>query len=185
MSPEVKLILMIVGSGFMFTASKKIAKMDTSSMFSNILGNFMNKQAPSPPQQVPQQPQFPPQFQPQFQQQSVQPQQYQASNFQPVQQMTHVSHAPQPFLGGNVTMVHQRDDSEVSNDSDKLPSRIRPPPNLDTNELEHIIRTMNDAKQKKQNEQNKKTVETSESAIILKQIPPLKKKGGRPKKIKM
>ena len=181
MSPEVKLILIIIGSGFMFTASKKIAKMDTSSMFSNILGNFMNKQAPSPQQQVPQQPQFPPQFQPQFQQQSIQPQ-YQASNFQSIQQ---TSHAPQPFLGGNVTMIHQQDDSEMSNDSDKLPSRIRPPPNLDTNELENIIKTMNDAKQKKQHEQNKKSNETSESAIILKQIPPLKKKGGRPKKIKL
>ncbi len=82
-------------------------------------------------------------------------------------------------------MIHQQDDSEMSNDSDKLPSRIRPPPNLDTNELENIIKTMNDAKQKKQHEQNKKSNETSESAIILKQIPPLKKKGGRPKKIKL
>lgn len=49
MSPELKLVFMIAMSGFMFTASKKIAQVDTSNMFSNILSNFATKTAVPPP----------------------------------------------------------------------------------------------------------------------------------------
>lgn len=42
MSPELKLIFMIISSATMFTISKKITKMDSSNMFKNIIGGFMN-----------------------------------------------------------------------------------------------------------------------------------------------
>lgn len=42
MSPELKLIFMIISSATMFTISKKITKMDSSNMFKNIIGGFMS-----------------------------------------------------------------------------------------------------------------------------------------------
>lgn len=42
MSPELKLIFMIISSATMFTISKKITKMDSSNMFKNMFGGFMN-----------------------------------------------------------------------------------------------------------------------------------------------
>lgn len=42
MSPELKLIFMIISSATMFTISKKITKLDSSNMFKNIIGGFMN-----------------------------------------------------------------------------------------------------------------------------------------------
>jgi hypothetical protein len=59
MSPEMKLIFMIVSSAAFFTISKKITKLDTGGGFMNFLGNLMPKQQAPPPQQesipVPQQ----------------------------------------------------------------------------------------------------------------------------------
>lgn len=53
MSPEMKLVFMIISSATMFTISKKISKMDTSSAFTNIIGSFMGQQATKQaPQQV-------------------------------------------------------------------------------------------------------------------------------------
>lgn len=54
MSPEVKLIFMIVSSATMFTISKKITKLDSSNAFSNMIGSLVSK-APPPQQSVPQQ----------------------------------------------------------------------------------------------------------------------------------
>jgi len=54
MSPEVKLIFMIISSATMFTISKKITKMDTSNMFTNLLGNVLGNQQAHP---IPHQPQ--------------------------------------------------------------------------------------------------------------------------------
>jgi hypothetical protein len=42
MSPELKLIFMIISSATMFTISKKITKMDSSNMFKNMFGGLMN-----------------------------------------------------------------------------------------------------------------------------------------------
>lgn len=49
MSPEVKLIFMIVSSATMFTISKKITKLDSSNAFSNMIGSLVSK-APAPAQ---------------------------------------------------------------------------------------------------------------------------------------
>jgi hypothetical protein len=50
MSPEVKLIFMIISSATMFTISKKITKLDSSNAFSNIIGSFVGAQSkPQPP----------------------------------------------------------------------------------------------------------------------------------------
>jgi len=50
MSPEVKLIFMIISSATMFTISKKITKLDSSNAFKNIIGSFMGGQQNSQPQ---------------------------------------------------------------------------------------------------------------------------------------
>lgn len=44
MSPEVKLVFMIISSATMFTISKKITKMDSSNAFKNIIGSFVGQQ---------------------------------------------------------------------------------------------------------------------------------------------
>lgn len=44
MSPELKLIFMIISSATMFTISKKITKLDSSNAFSNIIGSFVGAQ---------------------------------------------------------------------------------------------------------------------------------------------
>lgn len=49
MSPELKLIFMIVSSGVFFSISKKITKMDSTNGLMNFLGNFMPGQATVPP----------------------------------------------------------------------------------------------------------------------------------------
>ena len=61
MSPEMKLIFMIISSATMFTISKKITKMDSSNPFASIIGNLVgNKsQQPQQPQQQYQQPYIP------------------------------------------------------------------------------------------------------------------------------
>lgn len=51
MSPELKLIFMIISSATMFTISKKITKLDSSNAFSNIIGSFVGAQTkPNIPQ---------------------------------------------------------------------------------------------------------------------------------------
>lgn len=57
MAPELKLVLMIIGSAAMFTITKKITKMDSGAqgnMLSGLLGSMMNAPKQSPPQYVPQ-----------------------------------------------------------------------------------------------------------------------------------
>lgn len=60
MSPEVKLIFMIISSATMFTVSKKIAKMDSTNMIKSLLGSVVSQQ----------------QSKPQMSQQQAPPQQY-------------------------------------------------------------------------------------------------------------
>jgi hypothetical protein len=52
MSPEMKMVFMIISSATMFTITKKITKMDSSNPFKNFIGNFVGGQVP---QQMPQQ----------------------------------------------------------------------------------------------------------------------------------
>jgi hypothetical protein len=158
MSPELKLVLMIVGSAAMFTITKKLTKMEPSGdMLSNILGGFMNRQPPQaqqqqyqmPPQQQQQQYQMPPQ---QYQQQQYQmpPQQYQVPP-QQYQQQFQV-----PPLGMNLNIPNAYDlngaDSEASSDQ---PSKLRGPNGSfnspDSIDLENIIKRMNDNKKQKNN----------------------------------
>lgn len=51
MSPEMKLVFMIISSATMFTISKKITKLDSSNMFANFIGNLTGQQQSSVPQQ--------------------------------------------------------------------------------------------------------------------------------------
>lgn len=51
MSPEVKLIFMIISSATMFTVSKKIAKLDSSNMLKSLLGSAMSQSNNKPQQQ--------------------------------------------------------------------------------------------------------------------------------------
>ena len=67
MSPEVKLIFMIISSATMFTISKKITKMDSSNAFASFIGNLVGSKNN---QQVPQQ-QYQQQVPQQYQQQIV------------------------------------------------------------------------------------------------------------------
>jgi hypothetical protein len=46
MSPEMRLIFMIISSATMFTISKKITKMDSGSPFKSFIGGLMNNQQP-------------------------------------------------------------------------------------------------------------------------------------------
>lgn len=54
MSPEMKLIFMIISSATMFTISKKITKLDSNNALKSLIGGLMGS---STPQQAPQQPQ--------------------------------------------------------------------------------------------------------------------------------
>lgn len=52
MSPEVKLIFMIISSATMFTVTKKITKLDSSNAFTNFIGNVLGNQKQQQPVQV-------------------------------------------------------------------------------------------------------------------------------------
>lgn len=140
-SPEARLVMLILGSAFMFSVTKKMSNMDmgSNSFLGNIMNKFMNSQ--QQPQQAPpqfQQPsQTPPQFhQPQFQQNI--PQQF--------QQQFQQQHVPQ----FQVPQFHQQFQPQdlISNDSDKLPSRFKGPNNAfdtpDTIDLTNIMRKMDE-----------------------------------------
>lgn len=161
MSPEVKLIFMMISSATMFTVSKRIAKLDSNNALKSLLGNFMtNQQKP-------------------VQQQPVYHQSKPTSNNFPGVPMTQmnmpgVSMAPQYYSG-------QQDD--VS--SEDGPSKLSGPSNLNMNDeiqLQNIIKTMNERKQQEHILQNLSENENTED--ILRNIPinNNKRGRGRPKK---
>jgi hypothetical protein len=151
-SPEARLVMLILGSAVMFSVTKKMSNMDMSSnsFLGNIMNKFMNgqpqKQPPSSPQQNPQFQQQVPQFQqqqqqqvPQFQPQPQVPQfqqQFQVPQFQVPQ--FHQQFQSQQFQQNDIT----------SNDSDKLPSKLKGPSNRfdtpDTIDLTNIMRKMDE-----------------------------------------
>lgn len=152
MSPEVKLLMMIVMSGAMFSFTKRASK--DPDMLGNILGSFMPKmggaqrQAP-PPQMPPQQQQMPPQQNYQQRQEPVQNSysnnRQQQMNQQPQQQFQQQFMVPgfSPLAGNDL----------ASEDSDDIPSKIRGPGNFDSPDSVHIENIMRQMQQKKQQKQ--------------------------------
>ena len=165
MSPEMKLIFMIISSATMFTISKKITKMDSSNPFASLIGNLVGKSAPQPPQQYQQQ---------QYQQQQYQQQQYQQQYPQQYQQQYQ-----QPYIPNPADLADRRRDMITETTDDVLPSKMKDPENFqDEIDLDNILKTMKDRKREKKRQE---ATETSDD--ILKSIPMTQKRGrGRPKK---
>ena len=168
MSPELRLVFMIISSATMFTISKKISKLDTSSMMTSLLGGLMNK---LPQQQQQQQQQNFYQQQQQHQQQQQQQQNFYQPNF--YQQANENVMLPNPSQ-------LRRNKSETTEDLG--PSKMNNPNNNyispDGIDIDNILKTMNERKMEKEQEN---VTETSDD--ILKSIPMnMQKKRGRPKK---
>ena len=178
MSPEMKLIFMIISSATMFTISKKITKMDSSNAFASFIGSMMgNKGSTAPPQfqqpqqfQQPSQQQLQQQLEQQFYQQQVQQQQYQQQMMQQQYQ--------QQMMQQNQQQYHQDIITETT--EDVRPSKLQDPEVFqDEIDLDNILKTMN---QRKREKERAEVTETSDD--ILKSITMTQKKGrrGRPKK---
>lgn len=192
MSPEVKLLLMIVMSGAMFSFSKKAAK-DPNTL-SNLMGAFMKKSQPAQPQM--QQPQSPPR-QPQYRQPPQPTQQFfeppRGFNPQPQASMDNFAQAPRiPSLAELHRQRQQQQDDVDTEDSDNVPSKIRGPSfdSPDSVNIEQIIKTMREKNKQKEVEEVKIRPdieqilnETDTSEDIVKNIPAPKTRGkGRPRK---
>jgi len=190
MSPEVKLLLMIVMSGAMFSFSKKAAK-DPNTL-SNLMGAFMKKSQPSqsvPPPQMssPPQPQYRPP--PQQTQQFFDPPR--GFNPQPQASLDNFAQATRvPSLAELHRQRQQVDDVETE-DSDNIPSKIRGPSfdSPDSVNIEQIIKTMKEKNKQKEEEVKIRPDieqilnETDTSEDIVKNIPAPKTRGkGRPRK---
>lgn len=170
MSPEIKLLLMIVMSGAMFSFSKKAAK-DPNTL-SNLMGIFKKPQQPSsspppPPQQQPPQ---------------QQPQQYFSDrNDSSLAQLAE-------------SLRNKRQMDTETEDSDNIPARIRGPSfdSPDSVNIENIIQTMREKNKKKEMFQKEVKIspeieqilnESELSDEIVKNIPTPKQRGkGRPRK---
>lgn len=192
MSPEVKLLVMIVMSGAMFSFSKKAAK-DPNTL-SNLMGAFMKK---SPPQQS--QPQPPPQ---QSRPSPPRPEQpiFNLGQAQEPQGMQQGMSSQQPFFSSFVqqsqvpslsSLNRQRQMDVDTEDSDDIPSKIRGPDfdGPDSVNIENIIRTMKEKQNQKEKELKIRPDieqilnETDSSEDIVRNIPAPKPRGkGRPRK---
>jgi hypothetical protein len=187
MSPELRLIFMIISSATMFTISKKITKMESNDTFKSLLGGLMGNngfQQPQQAQQQPQQSQQPPLTQ--FQQQS----QFQQQQFQQPQQSTFYNHRQFSIPNSSAVKVpnvfdlrtsrNKMDGSDTSDDL--MPSKMNGPNtnyiNRDGVDIDNILKTMNERKREKERQ------EATEPSDNIKSIPANKRgKGrGRPKK---
>ena len=161
MSPEVKLIFMIISSATMFTITKKITKSDSNNALKNFIGGLMGGNKQQQPQEVPQQYQQ----QPQQYQQQYQQQQYQQPKYQ--------YNIPNPSDLRNV-----RENTETS---DGGPSRLSGPNSnyisSDGIDIENILKTMNDRKKEKL-----ERTETSDDVMRNIPIGTKRNKRGRPPK---
>lgn len=154
MSPEVKLLMMIVMSGAMFSFTKRASK--DPDMLGNILGSFMPKMGgPQRPQQMPQQ--MPQRQQPVQNSYSNNRQQHINQNInqnqinqnqQPQQQQQQFQ---QQFMVPGFSPLAGND--LASEDSDDIPSKIRGPGNFDSPDSVHIENIMRQMQQKKQQKQ--------------------------------
>lgn len=200
MSPEVKLLLMIVMSGAMFSFSKKAAK-DPNTL-SNLMGAFMKKSQPSqqPPQQPPQQAQeqyYKPQSPPRQSRQQTS-----SDFFEPPRGFNPQSNASSslaafsqanrlPSLSELQRQKQQQGDVETD-DSDNIPSKIRGPSfdSPDSVNIEKIIQTMREKNSQKRVEEVKIRPdieqilnETETTDDIIRNVPAPKTRGkGRPRK---
>jgi hypothetical protein len=158
MSPEMKLIFMIMSSATMFTITKKISKTDSSNMFTNIINNFMGQQAQAQAQA---------QAQPQH------------NGWNGNNDFT----IPNPKdLRNNPQRVEMTETTE-----DPIPSKMKGPNNMNFGSLhtenvdiKNILNQMNERKKEK-NREEIIAVETSEDGF--KSVPlNAQKRRGRPKK---
>jgi hypothetical protein len=187
MSPEVKLLVMIVMSGVMFSFSKKAAK-DPSTL-TNLMSSFMSKSKPQqqlPKQQQYQQPPQPPQ--------SQQPQPQQQQYHQQFQQSPSVAdfNIDQLRRQQNLQNYHQDVESE---DSDNIPSKLRGPvfDTPDSINIENIIKTMKEKTKEKESKESKKAdldidkiLNGTDSDDVVRDVPQPKQrgKGKQPRKTK-
>jgi hypothetical protein len=178
MSPEVKLILMIVMSGAMFSFSKKATK-DPNTL-TNLMSAFMKKsQSPAQQPKFQQQPEFQqqqrqpefqqqqrrqqPEFQqqqrrqqPEFQQHESLPQQFlETRGFNPQSQGASMAGFAQVTRVPSMTELNRQRQQDVdTEDSDNIPSKIRGPSfdSPDSANIEQIIQTMKEKNKKKEQE---------------------------------
>jgi hypothetical protein len=196
MSPEVKLLLMIVMSGAMFSFSKKAAK-DPNTL-TNLMGAFMKKSQPQsaapPPTQPPMQQQYyrppSPPRQPRQSQQTQQSQQF----FEPPRgfnpQSQDVSLASFNRIPSLSELQRQRQGDVDTEDSDNIPSKIRGPSfeSPDSMNIEKIIQTMREKSKQKEEVKIRPDIEqilngSESSDDIIRNIPAPKTRGkGRPRK---
>ena len=172
MSPELRLIFMIISSATMFTISKKITKMDTGDTFTSLLGGLMgNKgsqvQQSQSPQQQPPLTQF---------QQPQQPNFYNHRQFS----IPNSSAVKVPNVYDLRASRNGIDDSDTSDDV--MPSKMNGPNTNYINgnglDIDNILKTMNERKREKEIQ------EATEASDIVKAVP-INKRGrgrGRPKK---
>ena len=179
MSPEVKLIFMIISSATMFTISKKITKLDSNNALKSLIGGLMgNNQSQQQPQQQPQQQQ---QYQQQYQQQQPQ-QQYQQQQqpqqyLQQYQQQYQQQNQQQMYIPNPSELRNSKNVSETTDD--RFPSKMNAPDDIDIN---NILKTMNERQKEKDIRENTETTEDILKNITINQ----KKTRGRgrpPKKI--
>lgn len=181
-SPEIKLLMMIVMSGAMFSFTNKASK--NPEMLSNILGSFMPKMGQKQPvqQQMPQQ---------NYSQQRQDPMQNSYSNTRNQQQNVNQNRQQdmfqqQQFMVPGFSPLAGNDDV-VSQDSDDIPSKIRGPGNFESPDSVHIENIMRQMQQKKQQKQqddiekmiNEKIIDKAESDSDIRNIN-VKPKRGRP-----
>jgi hypothetical protein len=147
MSPEVKLLMMIVMSGAMFSFTKRASK--DPEMLGNILGSFMPKMGGGVAPQRREQSQMP-------QQNYAPPRQEPVQNSYSNSRQQHNQQVPQQFqqqfmVPGFSPLAGNND--QVSEDSDDIPSKIRGPGNFDSPDSVHIENIMRQMQQKKQQKQ--------------------------------
>jgi type II secretory pathway pseudopilin PulG len=182
MSPEVKLIFMIISSATMFTISKKITKLDSSNGFVNMIGNILGKSNQNQSEQMYQQQMY---QQQQQQQQMYQQQMYQ----QQQQQMYQTQYAPQqkvyqePNIPNAYDLQRSRNNTMTETTDDNMPSKLQGPSNNiignDKIDLDNILKTMNQRKQEKMVEDQSEVTDEIFKDIKMK----TQKRGrGRPKK---
>jgi hypothetical protein len=157
MSPEVKLIFMIISSATMFTITKKITKMDSSNSFVNMIGNMMGNKTSSPPVQEPLN-----------------------QNYKSNQVYNHVNPVVSRHEIQQARAVSSASGTETSDDYQ--PSKLQGPSSTivgnDGIDIDNILQIMSNRKKEKQ-----ETDTNSVTEEILKNIPMTNKRGrGRPKK---
>lgn len=182
MSPELKLMFMIISSATMFTISKKITKMDTGDTFKSLLGGLMGNVSQQQAQQAQQAQQ--PQQQAQQPQQSFfnQQQAQQQTFYNPRQFIPQASEMKVPNVFDLRASRNQMGQSESSDDG--MPSKMNGPNTnyvtQDGVDINNILQTMNERKKEKERQEI-----TENSDNVLKNISINKRGGrgrGRPKK---